>query len=77
MRQVLEAKTREPDQPVKQTHVWTPCQLGTGHSILLVNVIWPIELKNYVLTEFTSFLDASKLEQENLSVTAWQESYYT
>lgn len=34
-RLVLGDKTWELDQPVRQTHVWTPCQLGIGHSILL------------------------------------------
>lgn len=34
-RQVLGGKTWELDQPVRQTHVWTPRQLGTGHSIPL------------------------------------------
>lgn len=34
-RLVLGDKIWELDQPVRQTHVWTPCQLGRGHSIRL------------------------------------------
>lgn len=38
-RLLLGGKTWELDQPARQTHVWTPCQLGTGQSQLLI-IFW-------------------------------------